>query len=119
MKPAEELTSDDEIDSFIRDSVESAFHPSCSYKMGTDDMAVVDPETKVHGLANLRVIDSSIFPSITNGNINAPTIMLAERSADIIKGKGLLDAVDVPIGIADNWQHSQRLKQPIRESHSA
>jgi len=119
IQPAEELTSDDEIDSFIRDSVESAYHPSCSCKMGTDDMAVVDPETKVHGLANLRVIDSSIFPSITNGNINAPTIMLAERAADIIKDKGLLDAVDVPIGIADNWQHSQRLKQPIRESHSA
>ena len=119
IQPGEDITSDDEIDSFVRDSVESAYHPSCTCKMGTDDLAVVDPEGKVHGLTHLRVIDSSVFPSITNGNINAPTIMRAERLADIIKGKGLLAAVDVPIGIADHWQQQQRPEQPVRKMTTA
>jgi choline dehydrogenase len=75
--------------------------------MGTDDMAVVDPQTRVHGIENLRVVDSSIFPTIPNGNLNAPTIMLAERAADIIKGKEL-PAESAAIIIDNKWQTQQR-----------
>ncbi|MGR3983889.1 MAG: choline dehydrogenase, partial [Gammaproteobacteria bacterium] len=75
IQPGEAVQSDADIDAFVRESVESAYHPSCSCKMGADKMAVVDPQTRVHGIENLRVIDSSIFPSIPNGNLNAPTIM--------------------------------------------
>ena len=87
IQPLEEVQSDDQIDAFIRQAVDSAYHPSCSCKMGTDAMAVVDPELKVHGLERLRVIDSSVFPTIPNGNLNAPTMMVAERGADLIRGR--------------------------------
>jgi choline dehydrogenase len=108
IQPGEAIQSDDEIDAFVRSSVESAYHPSCTCRMGEDPMAVVDSETRVHGIEGLRVVDSSIFPSIPNGNLNAPTIMLAERAADIIKGKGMLEASNVAVGLADDWQSLQR-----------
>ncbi len=108
IQPGETVVSDDEIDAYVRQGVESAYHPSCTCKMGTDELAVVDPETRVHGIDRLRVVDSSIFPVITNGNLNSPTIMTAERAADIIKGKGMLAPSSVAIGLADNWQNSQR-----------
>jgi choline dehydrogenase len=84
IQPGESVQTDEEIDEFVRQHVESAYHPSCSCKMGEDNMAVVDSNTKVHGLIGLRVIDSSIFPSIPNGNLNAPTIMVAEKASDLI-----------------------------------
>ena len=71
-------------------------------------MAVVDSETRVHGIDALRVVDSSIFPTIPNGNLNSPTIMLAERAADIIKGKGMLEASDASIGLGQDWGTLQR-----------
>lgn len=108
IQPGEDVQSNDEIDAWIRQGVESAYHPSCTCKMGTDALAVVDPETKVHGIDNLRVIDSSIFPVIPNGNLNSPTIMTAERGADLVKGKGMLSASEAPMGISDNWQTQQR-----------
>jgi choline dehydrogenase len=110
LQPGEAVQSDAQIDAFIRDKVESAFHPSCSCKMGaTDDvMAVVDPETRVRGLERLRVVDSSIMPSVTTGNLNAPTIMLAEKAADHILGRGLLPAEDAPYYRAANWGIAQR-----------
>jgi choline dehydrogenase len=86
IQPGESVQSDADIDAFVRSAVESAYHPSCACRMGEDDMAVVDSETRVHGIDALRVVDSSIFPTIPNGNLNSPTIMLAERAADIIKG---------------------------------
>lgn len=108
IQPGIEVQTDEEIDTFVRQFVESAYHPSCSCKMGTDEMAVVDPETKVHGIEGLRVVDSSIFPTIPNGNLNAPTIMVAERAADIIRGRETLPPSDAKVRISPNWQQSQR-----------
>jgi choline dehydrogenase len=114
IQPGVNIQSDQEIDQWIRQDVESAYHPSCSCRMGTDDMAVVDPDTRVRGIDRLRVVDSSIFPVITNGNLNAPTIMAAERAADLIKGKGMLASLNASIELADNWQGSQRESSPER-----
>ena len=92
IQPGKDVQSDDEIDAFVRAKVESAYHPSCSNRMGarSDPRAVVDPQARVIGLEALRVIDSSIMPSITTGNLNAPTIMLAEKLADAVRGMGTL-----------------------------
>ena len=78
--------SDDELDDFIRAHVESAYHPCGTCRMGRSDdkEAVVDPHGRVIGVGALRVVDSSVFPRITNGNLNAPSIMVGERAADII-----------------------------------
>ena len=108
IQPGESIQSDEEIDAFVRSAVESAYHPSCACRMGEDDMAVVDSETRVRGIDGLRVVDSSIFPTIPNGNLNAPTIMLAERAADIIKGKGMLEASDAGVGLGQDWETLQR-----------
>lgn len=97
IQPGEDVQTDDEIDQFVRGAVESAYHPSCACKMGTDDMSVVDPQARVHGLTGLRVVDSSIFPTIPNGNLNAPTIMVAERVADMILSRPALPQADVPV----------------------
>ncbi len=69
---------------------ESAYHPSCTCKMGHDEMAVVDDELRVHGIKNLRVVDASVMPFITNGNIYAPVMMIAEKAADLILGNPAL-----------------------------
>ncbi len=108
--PGANVTADEQIDAFIRAKVETAYHPSCSCKMGSadDPMAVVDHELKVIGLEGLRVVDSSIMPSITTGNLNAPTIMIGEKAADLILGNDPLPAANVPYFIADNWQTQQR-----------
>jgi len=110
IQPGAEVQSDEQIDAFIRAKVESAYHPSCSCKMGgaQDPMAVVDPQTRVYGLERLRVVDSSIMPSITTGNLNAPTIMLAEKAADHILGATLLPPDHAPVYMAANWQTQQR-----------
>jgi choline dehydrogenase len=110
LQPGAAVQSDEQIDEFIRGHVESAYHPSCSCKMGRpeDPTAVVDPQTRVIGLQGLRVVDSSIMPSITTGNLNAPTLMLAEKAADHIRGKGLLPAQDAPFYVAPDWESSQR-----------
>ncbi len=108
IQPGEKVQSDAEIDAFVRNAVESAYHPSCACRMGEDEMAVVDSETRVHGIDALRVVDSSIFPTIPNGNLNSPTIMLAERAADLIKGKGMLEPSDAPVGLGKDWETRQR-----------
>jgi choline dehydrogenase len=110
IQPGAGVQTDEQIDAFIRAKVESAYHPSCSCKMGSaqDPMAVVDPETRVHGLEALRVVDSSIMPSVTTGNLNAPTIMLAEKAADHILGKGMLAPEAAPYYCASNWRSAQR-----------
>ena len=108
IQPGEHIQTDEEIDAFVREAVESAYHPSCSCKMGEDEMAVVDSQTNVHGIEGLRVVDSSIFPTIPNGNLNAPTIMVAEKAADIILRKPALPPQNVPVDIHPNWQTEQR-----------
>jgi choline dehydrogenase len=110
IQPGADVQTDEQIDAFVREKVESAYHPSCSCKMGdeNDPMAVVDPQTRVRGLEAFRVVDSSIMPSITTGNLNAPTIMLAEKAADHILGKEMLPVSDAPYYVAPNWETRQR-----------
>lgn len=115
IQPGINIQSDEQIDSFVRQFVESAYHPSCSCKMGSDALAVVDAETRVHGIKGLRVVDSSIFPTIPNGNLNAPTIMVAERAADIIRGRDILPPSPANVELAENWQQQQRQNQPSRD----
>lgn len=89
ISPGPEVQTDEEILDWVRRDAETALHPSCSAKMGpaSDPMAVVDPLTmKVHGMENLRVVDASVMPTTTNGNIHAPVLMIAEKAADIILG---------------------------------
>ncbi len=110
LQPGAVVQTDEQIDAFVRAKVESAYHPSCCCKMGApgDPGAVVDPQARVLGLEGLRVVDSSIMPSITTGNLNAPTIMLAEKAADHILGGGMLPAEDAPFYRSPSWQSSQR-----------
>jgi choline dehydrogenase len=110
IQPGADCIADEAIDAFVRDRVESAYHPSCSCKMGSpaDPLAVVDPQTRVIGVEGLRVVDSSIMPAITNGNLNAPTIMLAEKAADMIRGLDPLPASNAPYYVAPDWETEQR-----------
>lgn len=87
ISPGAHVQSDAELDEFIRNHAETAYHPSCSCKMGEDEMAVVDGQGRVHGLQGLRVVDASIMPEIITGNLNATTIMMAEKIADRIRGR--------------------------------
>jgi len=108
--PGTDVVSDDEIDAFIRDKIESGYHPCGTCKIGdaADPMAVVDNELRVIGVDGLRVVDSSVMPSITTGNLNAPTIMIGEKGADHILGKPLLAPSNAPYYVADNWETAQR-----------
>ncbi|RZV03313.1 UNVERIFIED_ORG: choline dehydrogenase [Serratia quinivorans] len=114
LAPGPDVTTDEEIDAFVRANMESTMHPCGSCRMGEDDMAVVDSALNVRGLYGLRVIDSSVFPTEPNGNLNAPTIMLAERASDLVRGKTLLPEADVSVGLADHWQTQQRTNKPLR-----
>jgi choline dehydrogenase len=110
IQPGEDVTSDEAIDAFVRDHVESAYHPSCTCKIGSDDdpMAVVDAELRVRGVEGLRVVDSSVMPSVTTGNLNAPTIMIGEKGADHILGRPLAPASNAPFYTAPEWKTAQR-----------
>ncbi|MCE9685211.1 choline dehydrogenase [Shewanella sp. AS16] len=115
IQPGTSVVTDEQIDAFVRQAVESAYHPSCSCKMGVDAMAVVDPQTRVRGMEGLRVVDSSIFPTIPNGNLNAPTIMVAERAADLILGHQVLAPSPAEVGMDRDWQRQQRQGEPKRQ----
>ncbi len=110
IQPGADCTSDEAIDAFIAAHVESALHPSCTCKIGDpgDPMAVVDPELRVIGVEGLRVIDSSVMPSITTGNLNALTIMIGEKGADLVLGKPPLAPSNAPFYAAPDWEVSQR-----------
>lgn len=96
LAPGKKVQSDQEILDFVADEGESAYHPSGTCKMGYDDMSVVDSELRVHGVENLRVVDASVMPYITNGNIYAPVMMIAEKAADIILGNSPALPEDTP-----------------------
>lgn len=100
ISPGIEVQTDDEIDAFVREHAETAYHPCGSCAMGVGEMAVVDAEGRVHGLQSLRVIDASIMPEVVTGNLNAPTIMIAEKISDLIRGLKPLPAVNVPVFIS-------------------
>jgi choline dehydrogenase len=98
ISPGADVETDQEIMAWVARDSETALHPSCTCAMGTDEMSVVDPATmRVHGVAGLRVVDASVLPVVTNGNIYAPTMMVAERAADIILGNALLPADHVDV----------------------
>jgi len=110
IQPGAEVQSDEALDAFIKDHVESAYHPCGTCKMGDrdDPMAVVDPECRVIGVDGLRVADSSIFPQITNGNLNGPSIMVGEKASDHILGRTPLPASNQEPWIHPNWESQQR-----------
>ena len=110
IQPGAAIQSDAEIDAFIRDHAESAYHPCGTCKMGraSDPMAVVDPECRVIGVEGLRVADSSIFPQITNGNLNGPSIMTGEKAADHILGRVPLAPLNNEPLVNPNWRTAQR-----------
>ena len=87
IRPGKNCTTNSQLDEIIRETADTAYHPSCTNKMGNDKLSVVDEETRVHGLRNIRVIDSSIMPDIVSGNLNAATLMIAEKASDLILGK--------------------------------
>jgi len=113
VSPGPDVQTDAQIDQWLAETAETAYHPAGSCRMGTDAMAVVDPECRVHGVRNLRVVDSSIMPTVTNGNLNAPTIMIGEKAADHILGRTPLRS-DAPSFAPDDWQNSQRISAPQR-----
>ena len=110
IQPGEAVQSDAELDAFIAEHVESAYHPCGTCKMGAvdDPMAVVDPECRVIGVVGLRVVDSSIFPRITNGNLNAPSIMVGEKASDLILGRDPLPRVNAEPWVHPDWKTTQR-----------
>ena len=110
IQPGFELQTDAQIDEFIRAHAESAYHPCGTCKMGAvdDPLAVVDPQTNVIGVKGLRVVDSSIFPQITNDNLNGPSIMVGEKASDLILGKTPLARANSQPWLAPDWQTSQR-----------
>jgi len=117
IQPGAGVVEDAEVDAWVRASVESAYHPSGTCRMGAadDPQAVVDPELRVIGVEGLRVVDSSVFPAITNGNLNAPTIMVGEKASDHILGRQPLAPANLPVWIAPDWQSRQRAEVPGAE----
>ena len=112
--PGPHLQSDEQLDRFLRAELQTAYHPCGTCKMGTDSEAVVDPECKLHGLEGLRVVDSSIMPMIPSGNLNAPTIMLAEKAADMILGNEPPPPFEHENWYASDWRIRQRESAPKR-----
>ena len=110
IQPGAGVETDDQMDDFLRQHVESAYHPCGTARMGRrdDPLAVVDPECRVIGVDSLRVADSSIFPQVTNGNLNAPSIMAGEKAADHILGRVPLPRSNLQPVLNPNWRTSQR-----------
>ncbi len=107
ISPGKDVQTDAQIDAHIRASAETAYHPSCTCAMGTGEMAVVDGQGRVHGVQSLRVVDASIMPLIVSGNLNVPTIMMAEKIADAIKGQALPPS-PAPAWVHPHWETQQR-----------
>jgi choline dehydrogenase len=114
LAPGSALRSDTDLDQFIRDKVESAYHPCGTCRMGKGESAVVGPDCRVQGVDGLRVVDASIMPMATAGDLNGPTIMLAERAADIIRGNSLPAVSSIDHFVDPNWRTRQREHPPVR-----
>jgi choline dehydrogenase len=114
IRPGAEIRDDEALDAWIAQNAGTAYHPSGTCRMGKGAGAVVDPRTRVHGIEGLRVVDSSIMPFITNGNLNAPTIMIGEKAADMILGKDPLPPSNAPSHLVENWETAQRNGAPKR-----
>ena len=108
LAPGADAQSDEQLDAFIKRKVESAYHPSGTCRMGVDEAAVTQPDGRVRGVEALRVIDASVMPQATAGDLNAPTLVMAERMADLIRGRHLPEATDAPLLAASDWAGSQR-----------
>ena len=108
LSPGLTVQTDAEIDAHIRANAETAYHPSCTCRMGNDPMAVTDGQGRVHGVANLRVVDASIMPDVVSGNLNVPTIMMAEKIADAIRGRIALAASTAPAFVHPHFDTQQR-----------
>ena len=108
LSPGPTVQTDAQIDAFIRANAETAYHPSCTCRMGTDDMAVTDGSGRVHGVQQLRVIDASIMPDLVSGNLNVPTIMMAEKLSDAIRGRTPLPVSCAPFFVHPRYQTQQR-----------
>ncbi len=114
LAPGPAYRSDDELDAFIRDNAGTVYHPTSTCRMGGDAMAVVDHECRVHGIEGLRVVDASVMPMVTTGNTNAPTIMIAEKAADMIRGLPPLPPADVDFYVDEEWETRSRPGEPAR-----
>jgi choline dehydrogenase len=108
LAPGSAVETDADIDGFIRAKAESAYHPSCTCRMGMDEMAVVDGSGRVHGVEALRVVDASIMPDVVSGNLNVPTIMMAEKLADAIRGRPELAQEKARVWVNPNYKTQQR-----------
>ena len=114
MAPGDDLVSDADLDAFLKAKLESAYHPCGTCRMGTDDASVTRPDGRVRGMEGLRVIDASVMPQATAGDLNAPTLVMAERMSDLIRGRHLPEALGAPIMAAKNWASRQRCAEITR-----
>jgi choline dehydrogenase len=110
LSPGPEARSDEAIDAWVRQGVETCYHPVGTCKMGAghDPMAVVDEALRLRGLDGLRVVDASVMPNIVSGNTNAPTIMIAEKASDMIRGRPALARSQAPVWLHPAWERAQR-----------
>lgn len=108
LSPGLATQSDAQIDAYIRAKAETAYHPSCTCKMGSDELAVTDGAGRVHGVQGLRVVDASVMPAVISGNLNVPTIMMAEKLADRIRGRAPLAPSNAPFHVHPEYQTRQR-----------
>jgi choline dehydrogenase len=109
LNPGAALQSDEDIDAWVRRGVETCYHPVGTCRMGLDERdSVVDAQCRVHGIRGLRVVDASVMPAIVSGNTNAPTIMIAEKVSDLLKGIGSLPREDAEVWIHPSWANLQR-----------
>jgi choline dehydrogenase len=108
LAPGEGRMDQDDLDDFLRQKLESAYHPCGTCKMGSDPADVTRPDGTVRGIERLRVVDASVMPQATAGDLNAPTLVMAERMADLIRGRHLAEASDAPLLAASDWTTHQR-----------
>ena len=115
LAPGADVTTDEALDAFLKRKLESAYHPSGTCRMGTDATAVTHPDGRVRGLESLWVVDASVMPQATAGDLNAPTLVIAERIADLIRGRHLPVATDAPLLAAQDWATAQRSPHILRD----